>query len=117
MSSQRKRITQHIADYYGAEPEFLWAKSPQTAIFRHQHNRRWFAVMMNLSGSLFGAAHHLDVINVKLPPEWVSQMRIQSGFAPAYHMNKQHWLSVRSDDFLPDEIIENLLSESFLRTQ
>ena len=117
MNTQREILSQYIQDHYAASPEFLWRKYPTYAVFRHAHNRKWFAIIMNVSGSLFGVEDNVDVMNVKLPPEWVAQLSGQVGFAPAYHMNKKHWLTVCLDNTLLEMQLIELLSESFLRTE
>ncbi|XXQ68553.1 hypothetical protein ACKLNO_01410 [Neisseriaceae bacterium B1] len=74
--SPRQYLTDFIAQQYQVVPEFFWRNYPDYAVFRHAHNRKWFAMMMNVSGSLVGldAADKVDVMNVKLPPEWMAQL-------------------------------------------
>ena len=36
----------------------------------------------------------IDILVLKCEPEMVSTLVGQKGFAPAYHMNKKHWLTV-----------------------
>ncbi|WP_230470755.1 MmcQ/YjbR family DNA-binding protein [Kingella kingae] len=60
---------------------------------------------------------NLAVVNVKLTPEWITQLSGQHGFAPAYHMNKKHWLSVRLDNMLPSSQIVDLLKTGFEQTR
>lgn len=117
--SQRVVLTDFIAQEYQVAPEFLWRNYPDYAVFRHAENRKWFAIMMTVSGSLVGleTAEKIDVMNVKLPPEWVAQLSGQAGFAPAYHMNKRHWLSVLLDDRLPEKQLLDLLHTSWLQTR
>lgn len=119
MPTQTDFVQQHIAEQYGVQPEYLWRTHPDYAVFRHPHNRKWFAVLMTVAGSKIGLPNHdkMPVMNVKLPPEWVAQLSGQQGFAPAYHMNKQHWLSLRLDNTLPETQIMDLLKESFLQTR
>ena len=38
--------------------------------------------------------HIIDVMNVKLAPELITSIKNTKGFAPAYHMNKTHWVSI-----------------------
>lgn len=116
---QTQIIHNFIAKQYDILPEYLFRKYPDCAVFRHPHNRKWFALTMTVSGSKIDAqlADNIPIMNVKLPPEWVAQLSGQHGFAPAYHMNKRHWLSVRLDGTLPETQLIELLQESFLQTQ
>ena len=47
--SQRERIMEHIQSTYGTGPEYLWADSPDTAVFRHPASRKWFAILMDVA--------------------------------------------------------------------
>lgn len=36
----------------------------------------------------------IDVMNAKLDPELITSIKNTKGFAPAYHMNKTHWVNI-----------------------
>lgn len=55
----------------------------------------------------------IDVLNVKCEPDMVAVLAHQEGFAPAYHMNKRHWLTVRLDGSVSREQIFHLLDISY----
>ena len=38
----------YIQSEYGAAPEHPWADEPEFAVFRHESNRKWFALVMNI---------------------------------------------------------------------
>ena len=44
----RAELENHILQTYGVKAEYPWAKFPHYAVFRHKHNRKWFAVIMDL---------------------------------------------------------------------
>ncbi|MDK4530601.1 MmcQ/YjbR family DNA-binding protein [Kingella kingae] len=92
---------------------------PTYAVYRHSSNRKWFAIVMQIAGTQIGLddVDNLAVVNVKLLPEWITQLSGQHGFAPAYHMNKKHWLSVRLDNTLPSSQIVDLLKTGFEQTR
>ncbi|CRZ19315.1 Uncharacterized protein conserved in bacteria [Kingella kingae] len=94
-------------------------KIPTYAVYRHSSNRKWFAIVMQIAGTQIGLddVDNLAVVNVKLLPEWITQLSGQHGFAPAYHMNKKHWLSVRLDNTLPSSQIVDLLKTGFEQTR
>jgi hypothetical protein len=57
------------------------------------------------------------VINVKVDDPFFRDMLIQeNGIMPAYHMNKQHWITVLLDGTVQDEKVCNLVDMSFLAT-
>ena len=114
-SSQRERITQYIKDTHGADAEYLWADSPDSAVFRHPASRKWYAIMMGVLPERLGlpAGQALDVMNVKCSTIIIGSLLSAKGFLPAYHMNKNHWISIVLDDSVPDDQIIPLLELSY----
>ncbi|MDG2962795.1 MmcQ/YjbR family DNA-binding protein [Exercitatus varius] len=114
-----KSLTRQIFDYvltqYGSQPEYLWKTYPDYAVLRHQDNRKWYAIVMNVPKAKLGLAgtEAIDVMNVKCSPEILSTFLAQDGFLPAYHMNKSHWLTVRLDGSVDNDTIFFLLNASF----
>ena len=43
----RSQLYIHIKQTYGTDPEFLWQKYPNYAVFRHDDNHKWYAIVMN----------------------------------------------------------------------
>ena len=54
----------------------------------------------------------IDVMNVKLDPELITSIKNTKGFAPAYHMNKTHWVSIEISK-VSDTKIKTLIDMSF----
>ena len=52
------------------------------------------------------------VLNLKLAEEKLPALLKKADFFPAYHMNKQNWLSVLLNNDLPDEEVLAMLDES-----
>lgn len=52
--SIREQIFELIKKRYGSEPEYLWMRFPDYAVFRHKDNRRWFALVMDVPRSNLG---------------------------------------------------------------
>lgn len=57
------------------------------------------------------------VVNIKAQPEQVGALRQQAEVFPAYHMNKEHWVSVRIDGSLPEEWVLQWVDDSYRLTQ
>lgn len=51
---------------------------------------------------------------MKCPPATIATLRIRDGFLPAYHMDKNHWITVRLDGSVPQAEITRLLDTSHL---
>ena len=113
--SQRECITQYIQDTYGTEAEYLWADSPGNAIFRHPVSKKWYAAMMRVLPEKLGltGAEALDVMDIKCSTIMIGSLLSTKGFLPAYHMNKNHWISIILDGSVPDKEIMPLLELSY----
>lgn len=113
-----KTLTKEICERYSVNPDFPWAKYPDYAVFRHANNRKWFALLMPVTSTALGLpaqAELIHILNLKTRPELTGQLRMLPGFFPAYHMNKEHWVSVRIDT-VTDELLWSLLDDSFSLT-
>lgn len=113
--SQRERIMMYIQSTFGTGPEYLWADSPDTAVFRHPASRKWFAILMDVAPSRLGLSGEgvVWVMNVKSSPLMIGSLLSEKGFLPAYHMNKDHWVSILLDDTVSDKQILPLLELSY----
>lgn len=113
--SQCMRIRAYLRDEYGVEPEHLWSRYPNYAVFRHPASQKWFAAMMDVPKNKLGFADRqpVDVLNVKCDPLLVGALLSEPGFLPAYHMNKETWISILLDGSVPDHTIFPLLELSY----
>lgn len=111
----RDDLEDYIEDNYSAEPEFPWLKFPNYEVFRHDDNRKWFALIMDVSKSKLGldGDEILDVVNFKCDQILIDSLTNEPGFFPAYHMNKENWITVALDGSVSDEKIIMLLDISF----
>ena len=50
----REEIYRYMKKKYKAEPEFLGKRFPDYAVFRHQDNRKWFAIIMDVPAEKLG---------------------------------------------------------------
>ena len=55
----------------------------------------------------------LDVVNFKCDTRLIGALRREPGFFPAYHMNKDSWITVALDGSVPDDKIKTLLDASY----
>lgn len=110
-------LSSRIQQHYGVEPEYPWAKFPDYAVFRHLHHRKWFAVLVNIEADKIGlnTIEKIWVLNVKAKPEEIGSLRMIKGVYPAYHMNKEHWLSLNLAE-IDERLLNELIDESFSLT-
>ena len=113
--SQKERIIDHVKEFYGAYPEYLWEKTPNSGVFRNSINKKWFGAILDIPKSKLGFNDEsiVYVLDIKCDPLMVGELQKQNGFFPAYHMNKDKWITVILDDTVKDETIFFLLEQSF----
>jgi predicted DNA-binding protein (MmcQ/YjbR family) len=53
-------------------------------------------------------------VSLKCDPDLAVQLRAaHPAIAPGYHLNKRHWNTVTFDGSLPDEMVTDLLTDSY----
>ncbi|NCB80331.1 MAG: MmcQ/YjbR family DNA-binding protein [Bacilli bacterium] len=117
--SLKEEIISYADIKYRIKPNFPWIKFPNYAVLRHPESSKWFALLMNVPRNKLGLEGdgEVDVVNVKCKPEFVGSLRMKNGFMPAYHMNKEHWLSILLDNTVPEEEIYELIDDSYQLTK
>lgn len=113
----RMELDRHIAQQYGAVPDFPWKNHPDYGVYRHANNK-WFALVMRLPGKKLGLQSDalLDVVNLKCDPILVGSLLLEPGFFSAYHMNHEKWITVALDGSVPDETVKMLVEMSHTLT-
>ena len=59
----------------------------------------------------------IDVLNIKCDPMMIGSLRMKEGFFPAYHMNKENWISILLDGTVSADEIKPLLELSYQLTR
>ncbi len=111
----RNEIFEYAEQNYGTLPEYLWKSSPEHAVLRCQNNAKWYAIIMRVNEKNLGlnGSRDIDVMNVKCDPVVTGSLRLQKGFLPAYHMNKEKWISIILESEIPESMIFDLLDSSY----
>lgn len=70
---KRETFFKYVRENYKSEPEYLWKKFPSYGVLRHQNGKKWFAIVMSVSGSKLGLStgDEIDVLEVKIRPEHI----------------------------------------------
>ena len=110
---QTKRIMAQVQEKYGNQLEYLWEKSPDTAVLRHEGNQKWYAVLMRIPWDKLEKGREGLVEAVNLKHDQVADLLSKKGIYPAFHMNKRYWLSLALDDSLQDEEVIELIERSW----
>lgn len=98
-----QQVIQYVRENYHDELEFLWQRSPTSAILRRQDTQKWYAALLVLPKSKLGLADGgvIDIINLRIKPEELDSVIDHQTFFPGYHMNKKHWYTICLDSSLP----------------
>lgn len=115
----RSQLESYITENYNVAPDFPWVKYPDYAVFRHNGNRKWFALVMEIRRGKLGLSDEgmLDILNLKCDPLLIGSLRSAPGFFPAYHMNKESWITLALDGSVPEDQIKALLDMSYELTK
>lgn len=117
-NTQVSKVIKHIESTYGANPEFLWPdRYPSYAVFRHGGNKKWFALVATISSKSLGLKDDktIDIINLKFDKNQTYDFAETSDHIfPAYHMNKNNWLTIWLDGTISDKIVSELIKKSYL---
>ena len=120
MSEKRQAniVVKHIKSEYEANPELLWPdRYPGYAVFRHDSNKKWFALVATISSKSLGLKDDkaIDVINLKFDKNQTYDFAETSDHIfPAFHMNKNNWITIWLDGTLPNGLIFELIKKSYL---
>ena len=112
LSKQSNRVISHIETIYHVKAEYPW--NDDSCIFRHEDNRKWFALIMSIEESKLGrpGSKDVDILNLKADPYDISSLTGIPGIYLAYHMNKKHWITVVLNDEVGDDIVFHLIERS-----
>lgn len=113
----RQDIINFINKKYGVNPEYLWWRYPDFCVFRRADNKKWFAIIMKISRVILKIPGEgaVDIINVKT--DNAEFLRGVPGILPAYHMNKNNWVTVLLDGTVPIGNVKKLIEMSYDVTQ
>ena len=81
--------------------------------------KEWNWIRYMIADKLFCAVCLNDInapyyITLKLEPAYGDMLRqMYPDILPGYYMNKQHWNSVKADGEVPDELLKEMLDQSY----
>lgn len=118
-SADSEIILKYIKEKYDVEPEFLWEKSPENAVFRHKKTLKWFgALLVAKKKSLdIDGEGSAEILDLKCDPILIGTLIDGKRYLPGYHMNKEHWITLVLDSSIPTYEIFDLIDMSFELTE
>ena len=115
----REEVFAYVKETYDIIPDYPWRRTPNYAILRHKHNRKWFLAVVDITEDKLGLKGKklIDALNVKCDPLLIGSLINEPGIFPAYHMNKEHWLTILLNGPLPKEKVCSLIDFSYELTK
>lgn len=113
----KEALFQWAEKEFGVKPDYPWQE--RNAVLRHGGSRKWFGLVMELDRGKLGLEGQgkVEVLNVKGDPRIIGALKGQPGFFPAYHMNKEQWLSILLEGPVEEGQIQELLRMSYELTR
>ncbi len=111
----RREIFIYVKVKYNIEPDYPWVRTPNYAILRHETSRKWFGAIVDITEDKLGlqGTKRIDALLLKCDPFLIGSLRGEAGILPAYHMNKEHWITVLLDGSYPKEKMFTLIDLSY----
>lgn len=111
-NDQTLAIIDYVREKYGDEPEYLWQKFPENAIWRRQDNQKWYGAVLTVVGRKIGLPTDevVEIIDLRLGN---GQTVDNNRFFPGWHMNKKSWYTIILDGRVTTEEIFTLIDESY----
>ena len=82
----------------------------ESVTMKHCKNKKWFALLMNVNNKLY--------LNVKTDPNYSDILRNTYDYViPAYHMNKEHWNTIIIDKKVDEDLVKELIEQSYQLTK
>jgi len=110
----REDIFGYARKKYHTTPEYPWLPLPNYAVLRRFDNKKWYAIIMDVPKNKLGlqGEERIDILDIKCSPALREMLLGQTGFLPAYHINRETWITVLLDGSVDGDTVFGLLDES-----
>ena len=111
----RNELLQYIQQEYVCDVDYPWERYPAYMVICRRENQKWIARIFVIKGYQVGQDTNepMDVVNLKCEPDLIPNIIHENGIYPAYHMNKQHWISLDIERYEDAEKLKMLVDMSY----
>lgn len=107
---KREKIIKYCLELPNTYEDYPFPDDMISATIKHSSNKKWFTLIMNVNDKLY--------VNVKTNPDYSDILRNTYKYIiPAYHMNKEHWNTIIVSDDVDEEIVKELIKQSYELTK
>lgn len=113
--AQTKALIEYVRSKYGDEPEYLWKKFPDNAVWRRKDTGKWYGTLLTVSTSKLGITpgKMAEIIDLRIQPEKMEDLIDKKLYFPGWHMNKKNWYTIILDDSVSFEELCQRIDESY----
>ena len=113
--NMREEIFKYAKENFGSDPEFLWEKYPDYAVLRNMQNSKWYALVASISAEKIGlkSRKNVEILNDKCDPVMIGSLIDGKRYFRAYHMNKEHWITLILNGEIPKQEVFAMINLSF----
>ena len=113
-TEQARMAIQFVRDFYGDEPEFLWTRFPDNAVWRRKDNKKWYGAILTVLGKKIGldTDEVVEIIDLRMNPGEAKEVLAREHYHPGWHMNKKTWYTIVLDSGLSNEELRTRIVES-----
>ncbi len=114
-SKQALTAIRYVREMYGDEPEFLWPKFPDNAIFRRKDSKKWYGAILTVEGKKIGLSTEqvVEIIDLRMLPKDAETVLARANYYPGWHMNKKSWYTLVLDGGVSDKELKQRIDESY----
>jgi predicted DNA-binding protein (MmcQ/YjbR family) len=94
--------------------DYLMTKNGATRDFKVEWQWHRFLIINKMFAVICVDNEERNIITLKCEPSLGSSLRKQyTSIRPGYYMNKNHWNSVDLDGEMPDEVLREMINQSY----
>ena len=114
----RVEILEYVKEKYNTKADYPFENDFDSAVLRHTKGK-WYGLIMHVRNKSLNIEDvgETEIINLKIDPELNHFLKGQAGVLPAYHMNKEHWISIILNSSFDKEELLSLIDMSYLLTE
>lgn len=117
-SDQANRLAAWISQTFHEQPEFVFKRLPDYAVFREPQSQKWYGLVMHIPRARLtnkkatSTNDKVDVIDLRCSSQQRTALLKRKGIQAGYHMHRKSWISVTLDGTLPDADLFKLVRAS-----
>ena len=114
-TGSRQAVLTYAAEKWQTMPDYPFEEDFVTAVLRHSDSRKWYGIIINVSYAKLGIPKegNTDILNLKCDPIISGALIAEGKALPAYHMNKEHWISILLDSSITMDELAFLIDMSY----